>query len=219
MFLSKTENSFSTVLWFKLNVPRVLSGTYSPLMITAIFIPISMYILEASGAHEICLVFVPLSDNIPVGYFIVVVAIVIFLFYGQGLIVAQARLQLAMIRIALTLWSPVNLRFARRMTTNTDFILYISHQDQWLSPSKVGSWDQPWANFPIPPTGQNHKMGDFIYKHVYKSETRQLRRVMKQWLQNVSGNRWLWGYWFTVHSMVTGVGQSLGYEKQKQVLW
>lgn len=62
----------------------MLSGTYSRLMITAVFISISMDILEASGAHEICLVFVPLSDNIPVGNFIVVVVIVVCLFYGQG---------------------------------------------------------------------------------------------------------------------------------------
>lgn len=72
-------------------------------MVTAVFISISMDVLEASGAHEICLVFVPLSDNIPVGNFTVVVAVVVCLFYGQGLIVAQARLQLAKTIIALTL--------------------------------------------------------------------------------------------------------------------
>lgn len=72
-------------------------------MITAVFISISVYLLEASGAHEICLVFVPLSDNIPVGYFIVVVAVVACLFYGHGLVVAHARPQLAMTIIALTL--------------------------------------------------------------------------------------------------------------------
>lgn len=59
-------------------------------MVTAVFISISMDVLEASGAHEICLVFVPLSDNIPVGNFIVVVAVMVCLFYRQGLIVAQA---------------------------------------------------------------------------------------------------------------------------------